>query len=758
MQNERIPELLAPAGNLESALTAYKYGADAVYAGLGRFNAREMGQNFSLEEMSKLSAHAKKLGRRFYLTLNTLVKDPEVEALLLFLDRIRDLEPDGVIVQDLGVREILRQGYPELPVHASTQMGFHNSAGLETAAGLGFQRVILERQVTLEELRAMVPGSPVEVEVFIHGALCCGLSGHCLFSSWIGGWSGNRGRCKQPCRRRYHGTWQGEKVSGFFFSPQDLYTLDIIGELKALGIASLKIEGRLKQPDYVRNVVSAYRMVLDAPPGKEEAVLGEARLALSGSFGRRWSHGFYFQEEFPELLQYDSMGVSGQLVGTVRQAKDKGFQVKLSRRIHVGDRLRIQPRSGEEGPAVTVTRMSLGSRSVTAGRKDDTVFIHCDREVPVDGMVYRIGESRREELPDTKNLPEHHRPRVVDLEIRLDREGMTVRAVELSDGQGNPLEMNWPESPEPAGNRPLTGEVLETLFSATRDPLYRTGRVITEIRGDWFIPASVQKQRRREFWELVSREAAPEGEKAPTRLPFPSRLEAPQPEPPVLSLFAGGASPGKSAEAGDTGTGQEGFGRIVRVVLPGESGPEDPRDREVQLPHFCPEKDLPALKAAVERELASGTRRFRITGLYQFALFRDRKDLFLTVAYPLPAANSFAAASLQALGTRKVQAWVELESEALSALAAHSPLPLEIYAAGRPFLLATRAPVHVSGTISDSRGTSFSVQKDSRSGFTYIYPREILTIPAPPGLNQFRETLPPGEQETSTFNFYQVWV
>lgn len=215
-----LPELLAPAGTLESALTAYKYGADAVYAGLGRFNAREMGENFSFDDMSRLSAHAKKLGKKFYLTLNTLVKEPELPDLFAFLDRVDELEPDALILQDIGVFNLLKRYYPHWELHGSTQMGIHNSAGLAVAGQMGFSRVILERQVTLEEMRRLTASSPVEVEVFVHGALCCGLSGHCLFSSWIGGWSGNRGRCKQPCRRRYHGSAGGEKKSGFFFSPR----------------------------------------------------------------------------------------------------------------------------------------------------------------------------------------------------------------------------------------------------------------------------------------------------------------------------------------------------------------------------------------------------------------------------------------------------------------------------------------------------------------------------------------------------------
>jgi putative protease len=156
-------------------------------------------------------------------------------------------------VQDLGVARMIREYFPELTIHASTQMGLHNSVGVKWAEKAGVERVILERQITMDELKTIRKSTDLELEVFIHGALCCSLSGQCLFSSYLGSYSGNRGRCKQPCRRRYF----SNKGNGFFFSPQDLETLELIPELRKIGVESLKIEGRLRQPDYVYNTVTA---------------------------------------------------------------------------------------------------------------------------------------------------------------------------------------------------------------------------------------------------------------------------------------------------------------------------------------------------------------------------------------------------------------------------------------------------------------------------------------------------------------------
>ena len=214
-------ELLAPAGNPSVALAAFDAGADAVYCGLRKFNARERSENFTHEELAKVLAYAHKNRRKLYVTFNTLLKESELGDAAREMAFLAECRPDAVIVQDLGAAAMMRDYFPELTLHASTQLGIHNSAGLAMAKEFGFRRVILERQVTLEELRRMIPGGkpPLEMELFIHGALCCCVSGSCLFSSWLGGWSGNRGKCKQPCRRSYFPAEKSHGPGGFLFSP-----------------------------------------------------------------------------------------------------------------------------------------------------------------------------------------------------------------------------------------------------------------------------------------------------------------------------------------------------------------------------------------------------------------------------------------------------------------------------------------------------------------------------------------------------------
>ncbi|MDR1893159.1 MAG: U32 family peptidase [Spirochaetales bacterium] len=765
------PELLAPGGTLEAALWAYKYGADGVYCGLDRFNARQMGQNLSLEELSKLSRYAKDRGLKFYLTLNTLIREQEIQEVGALLGEVRPLRPDGIIIQDLGVLKILKDHYPELPVHGSTQMGFHNSSGLEAARRLGLSRVVLERQVSLEEMKALIPRSPVEVEIFIHGALCCGLSGRCLFSSWIGGHSGNRGRCKQPCRRRYHGGGE-TKTSGFFFSPQDLYTLDLIPELKALGAAAFKIEGRLKSPDYVAQTVQAYRLMLDAPPGQEGETLKEARGILAVSYGRRWSHGFYLPGETP-LLHHDSPGVSGLLIGSAAGVSG-GLDLTLSRRLRLGDRIRFQPPSGDEGPAVRVTKIYRRSQEVSSALSGDRVFIPWDRELPPKGLVYKTGEALKAGIPRGDSLPLYVPAAGVRVEVIIDAGGMECRGT-LSEPQGSPpaktLVLRWDAPPQAAENHPLTGEALFELFSATRNPGLKLEELLYSGGGSWFIPPGELKRRRREFWERAAGELKP-----PPARPF---VYAPPPvlrekRPVLVSRLVSSAKTRR--EEGPTG-------EVLVFPLVYDSQKNDfslspsPEtaaggegfQKEILLPHFCGEFHLPVLKRALRREWARGFRRFRVTALFQFPLLEELAagtGAVLTGAYPLPGANSLAAAELGRLapGLSRLQAWVELSRTDLLALGAASPLPLELFLRGRPFLLATRAEVFIQGPFTDSRGGEFELKK-SADGFSRIYGRRGFALPLIrecEGWDLFvedGETGGGGEKgEPGDFNFSQDWV
>ncbi len=289
-------ELLAPAGSFETLKAAVKCGADAVYMGLKQFNARASATNFDENEVLHGVSYCKERGRKCYITLNTLLKEDELPILMPVLKELNDLQVDGVIVQDLGIVRLLQKVAPQLHIHGSTQMSVHNSAGVRFLEKMGIRRVVLSRELPLSEIETIRKQTNAELEVFGHGALCVCYSGQCYMSSFIGERSGNRGRCAQPCRLQYR--FEGHKQDKHLMSLKDLSTIDIIGEMKRIGVASLKIEGRLKGEYYVATVTDIYRRAIDGEPITEQ----DLRL-LHGVFDRGgYTKGYLVDQKGAEMF------------------------------------------------------------------------------------------------------------------------------------------------------------------------------------------------------------------------------------------------------------------------------------------------------------------------------------------------------------------------------------------------------------------------------------------------------------------------
>ena len=253
-------ELLAPAGSMEALRAAVQNGANAVYLGCGSFNARQSAKNFTPQTLTEAVKYCHVRGVQVHLTLNTLVSDKETVELTELIRHAATSAVDAFIVQDLGVLRLCRQIAPHIPVHGSTQMTVHSLPGVLLCAAWGMSRVVLSRELSREEIRFICQSSPIEIEVFAHGALCMGYSGQCYLSSAIGGRSGNRGRCAQPCRQSYgHGRWENK----YPLSLKDNCLVHYLRELEAMGVASIKLEGRMKRPEYVATVTGVYRKALD---------------------------------------------------------------------------------------------------------------------------------------------------------------------------------------------------------------------------------------------------------------------------------------------------------------------------------------------------------------------------------------------------------------------------------------------------------------------------------------------------------------
>ena len=282
-------ELLAPAGSPEAVRAAVSAGADAIYLGYGQFNARRNARNFTEEELAAAVSYCHTRGVKVYLTLNTLVSDREVQSAVADAVRASQLGADAVLVQDMGMARVLRQCAPDLPIHASTQMTLHNLDGVKAAADLGITRAVLSRELSRRDIAHICEHSPIEIEVFVHGALCMCYSGQCFFSSVIGGRSGNRGLCAQPCRLSYG--W-GDRADGYPLSLKDMSMANHLKELENMGVACAKIEGRMKRPEYVWVVTRVYA---DAIREGREPTPEEVR-RLAEAFSRQGFTDGYYEE------------------------------------------------------------------------------------------------------------------------------------------------------------------------------------------------------------------------------------------------------------------------------------------------------------------------------------------------------------------------------------------------------------------------------------------------------------------------------
>lgn len=330
--NKNQIELLAPAGSYEGFEAAIGAGADAVYVGGAAFGARAYARNFSQEELIKAIRIAHIHDKKLYLTVNTLLKNRELQRdLYAYLAPYYEAGLDAVIVQDIGVMRFIQRNFPELPIHASTQMTITGAKGMKFLENLGAARVVAARELDLAELSAMHKESSIEIEAFVHGALCYSYSGQCLMSSVFGGRSGNRGRCAQPCRLSYQTSKEGQRYQGKEelcpLSLKDICTIDLLPEIIEAGVTSLKIEGRMKQPGYTAGVTGMYRKYLDIllEKGKEAYCVEEAdRRYLLDIFNRGGScTGYYEQHNGPSMMAFTNEKKTSGVYPELKRKKEK---------------------------------------------------------------------------------------------------------------------------------------------------------------------------------------------------------------------------------------------------------------------------------------------------------------------------------------------------------------------------------------------------------------------------------------------------
>lgn len=383
-------ELLAPAGNFEKFLTALHFGADAVYLAGNRFGLRAFAGNFSDEEMQEAVKIAHSFGKKVYITLNIIAKDEDFDGLKEYLEFLQDIKVDAVIVADIGVMEFVRKYAPKIDIHISTQANIINSYTAKFFADLGVKRLILARELSLEQIKNLRKNLPkeVEIEVFVHGAMCMAYSGRCLLSNYLTGRDSNHGECVQACRWKYYVREvsrddelevQEDEKGSYIFNSKDLNMLSHLQELKEAGVDSIKIEGRMKSSYYVATVVNAYRMALDMLPERPTEELEKELLKASH---RRYTTGFYFDEENRQF-QEDSMPVQNSefVAIAVEDAKNGKVKLEMRNKFSVGDTLEIlSPKKDCFNKKVTIKEIidSTGEKIESAKKVQEIVEINME--------------------------------------------------------------------------------------------------------------------------------------------------------------------------------------------------------------------------------------------------------------------------------------------------------------------------------------------------------------------------------------------
>ncbi|MDT8391200.1 MAG: U32 family peptidase [Lentisphaeria bacterium] len=470
-----IPELLAPAGGHEAACAAFEYGADGIYLGLKQFSARDDAVNFSPEDLSDIVGYARSFSvpRKVYLTLNTLVKEEELPELVACLQLARDLRVDAVIVQDFGVVRLARTLFPEITLHASTQMAIHNKQGAEAAQKIGLSRAIPARELTLKEVADICSTPGMDVEVFVHGALCYAYSGLCLFSAMEHGLSGNRGGCLYTCRNWFDpaGDTPAPK-GGMPFAMKDLQLDKQLPELIKAGVAALKIEGRKKSPLYVAAVVNYYRKLLDKSASPDE--LARLRTDVESIFHRPATALFMDNPRNPRATDIIRGGHQGTAVGVLKQINAKEMTIAVTAagmQRYDGLQIDIPGQSRPFGFGVTDLSRVIGKQKqrcfeVTVG---ETALISLNTPPPpgiVAGLtVYRSSSQ------DVKHRYKWHTPKPglhrlrtpVDVTVELTGDTVTARCrsegLQVEDIIAGP----FGEARDPAGVEPAVRKAFDKL-------------------------------------------------------------------------------------------------------------------------------------------------------------------------------------------------------------------------------------------------------------------------------------------------------
>ena len=506
---------MAPAGDFQSAYQALTHGADAVYLGLQEFSARKAAKNFSLDEVRRIVQFAHERGQAVYLAMNTLVKEAELTPLIELLHHVSLLGTDGIIVQDLGLARVIKEHFPSLKLHGSTQVAVHNASGVRFLQGIGFTRVVLARELTMQEISSIREECPdVELKIFIHGALCYSISGMCLASGMILGRSGNRGACGQICRTFSEvSSKDGAGPYGYYFSMKDLSLNERVRELQEIGIDSLKIEGRMKSPSYTAGVSAMYRAILDGKKyDPDRADLAFSRVSAAGWAGEY--HRPDRDDHDTSLVNPSFSGHTGIKAGVIT-GRDRGAAViRTSCPLAVRDGVQLLKDDANLPGIQKAIPFSISSmkdrkgRPITSCRKGDIISIPVSEPVTIGETLYKIsGHDSDMKLVNPLSVSPYSYP--LTTEITIGKDSLSLRtgipAIEFECSHEVSLLIDEAKAPRPVGG------ILEQAFCVSDPGLpFHTEAVTVKNHSTYpddeiFIPPKQLKQARR-AWQAKLKE------------------------------------------------------------------------------------------------------------------------------------------------------------------------------------------------------------------------------------------------------------
>ena len=495
-------ELLAPVGSFDSLKAAVQNGANAVYLGGKDFSARASANNFDREELKEAVKYAHIRDVRVFVTTNTLIKQNELEDFVEYAKFLYDIDVDAIIMQDIGAAMLIHELLPDFELHASTQMVAHSLEDVQYLESIGFKRVVLARELTVEEIKYICDNTNVDIEIFVHGALCVCYSGGCLMSSMIGNRSGNRGRCAQPCRQKYTmiDISTGEEIHNngdYLLSTKDLNTIEEIDKIIDTGVLSLKIEGRMKKPEYVATVIKSYRDAIDEyETTKKVNISDETMEDLYTIFNRKFTKGLILGEVGDEVMNSNVPNNQGLYVGKVvdYNKKAKRLKIKLEGTLKKGDGINLG--------GGTIGRIIKGKDITQIGYKGETIELDFIGEAKKNQLVFKTSDTDLiDRAQKTYTQDKEFAKSLIDAEISIKLD--SYPELRLIDKNENIVTVQGDKLVEKALKVALSEEKIETQIKKLGNTPYEIDQLKINLDEGVSMPISLINQMRREAIELL---------------------------------------------------------------------------------------------------------------------------------------------------------------------------------------------------------------------------------------------------------------